>query len=314
MKNSTAQIVTVTLNPTIDRVLEVPGLQIGQHCKGQLRWREPAGKALNVSRALLTLGIRSTAVGLVGRGELAEFETFAKAAGFLSRFTPIAGASRENITLIDPVANTETHIRDVGPHITRNDLERLRDRLAGFRGPQHIVVFTGSLPPGLEPEDFGKLLEQCIGQRTRVAVDTSGAALKVAATHQLWLLKPNRQELCELANRQDMDLNAIGKFARFLSTSIEHVVVTLGPQGAIATTANRSVASRCPIDAARVVSTVGCGDTFLAGYLAMASSSANPETALATALAAATASAMNPRPAVFTREQFNALLPCVEPF
>ena len=313
MKNSTAQIVTVTLNPTIDRVLEVPQLRLGSHCQGQLRWREPAGKAFNVSRALAILGIRSTAIGFVGRENLAEFEAAAQAAGFIPRFTPIAKASRENITLIDPVANTETHIRDVGPQITRNDIERLHDRLAGFRGPRHIIVFTGSLAPGLECEDFGKLLDQCIAQHTRVAVDTSGAALKTAAMRKLWLLKPNRQELCELADRSEMDLDTIIEFARFLSQTIEHVVVTLGSQGAIALTAHRVLKSRCVIDVTRVVSTVGCGDTFLAGYLTAADSS-TPEQALPAALAAAAASALTPRPAVFTPEAFNRLLPHAEKF
>src|SRR5690606_34413800 len=147
-----------------DRVLEVPGFHVGGHLPGRMRSRIPSGKAFNVSRALGLLGIGNTAAGWMGREAVQLFETAGRAVGVRSRFTPIDAPARENITILDPKSDVETHIRDAGPALTPADLERLAHELSILSHPNAVVVFAGSTPPGVSAEQFGELVDLCIGK------------------------------------------------------------------------------------------------------------------------------------------------------
>lgn len=293
-------IVTITLNPTIDRVLEVPGFRIGGHLPGRMRWRAPSGKAFNVSRALGLLGVNSTAAGWVGRDAIESFETAARAAGVMPRFIPIDAPTRENITILDSKRNVETHIRDCGPDITDADLERLAHELTVLSHPNAVMVFSGSTPPGVSAERFGGLVDLCIEKGARVVVDTSREPLCVAARRRVWMVKPNLQELTELTGRGLRGEKAVVAAARELNARIPVVIVTMGERGACCLAEGRAYYGRAVLPHDRVCSTVGCGDAFLAGFLAdICSTEGTAESAFRQALAVAAASAMNDRPAMF---------------
>ena len=297
---SPQSVITVTLNPTIDRIIEVPGFRVGGHLRGRLRSRLPAGKAFNVSRALAALGVPSTAMGWVGQDAAKAFEEAADRAGLATRFTPIGGPTRENITITDPEGSGETHIRDTGPMVTDDDVRRLSGELATRADENALFVFTGSCAPGLAPDRFGDLLDTCIGAGARVVVDGSGEALRVAAAKPLWMIKPNLQELADLVGRNLQNDHAIVAAARDLSESISIVVVTLGSRGAWCFAGGTELRGRVPLAADRIRSTVGCGDAILAGFLADSRSQEGTiDSALSAGLAVAAASAMNEKPAVF---------------
>jgi 1-phosphofructokinase len=293
-------IVTVTLNPTIDRIIEVPGFHVGGHDKGRLRSRLPAGKAINVSRAMSALGCSSTATGWVGSDSAAMFELAVKDCGIAARFVPIAGSTRENITIIDPVGQTETHIRDAGPAVTEDDIRRLSAELASIAGPNVVLVFTGSCAPGLSDQQFGALLKSGIDRGARVVVDSSGEPLRVAARLPLWLIKPNLLELGELLGYQVSHETEIVEAGRRLNEHISVVLVTMGEGGAMCFADGRALKGRATVPPDRVRSTVGCGDAMLAGFLA---ATTRPGwligDAFRQALAVSAASAMTDQPAVF---------------
>ncbi len=291
-------IVTVTLNPTIDRIIEVPGFQIGGHDKGRLQSRLPAGKAINVSRAMSVLGCVSTAAGWVGSESTAMFELAAKDCGVAARFVPIAGPTRENITIIDPIGHTETHIRDVGPTVTEDDIRRLSDELVSTAGPDVVVVFTGSCAPGLSADRFGEILKSCIDRGARVVVDSSGEPLRVAAGLPLWLIKPNLLELGELLGYQISHESEIVEAGRRLNQHISVVLITMGERGAMCFAEGRVLKGRAVVPSELVRSTVGCGDAMLAGFLAATSRPGGEiEDAFRQALAVSAASAMTDQPA-----------------
>lgn len=303
-------IVTVTLNPTLDRVIEVSGLRLGGHLKGRLRSITPAGKAFNVACAYTALGGRARAIGWVGRDSAASFARAADEAGVENAFTVIEGATRQNITLIDPdTGGTETHIREAGPTVTERDIAALARALEAVSRQGTVVVFTGSAAPGLAPAMFGRLLDDCIGRGARVVVDTSGDLLHEAARRRLWLLKPNLLELEELTGTATVEDDTVIEAGWALASAIELVIVTAGERGAWCLARQAGWYGHVAMTASDVRSTVGCGDAFLAGFLhAHCHDGRSIDEALGRALAVASASAMTDRPAAFDAGTVRRLL------
>lgn len=279
--------------------MEVPGLRVGEHLKGRVRSHMPAGKAFNVSRAMAALGVSSRAMGFLGRDAIAAFDLSARLAGIETDWTPIAGRTRENLTLVDPIGGTATHIRDAGPLIQREDLARLTDDLEKCVGANDLVVFCGSLPPGVTCDDFVALIAQCRRIGALVAVDTSGAALRAAATQDLWLIKPNREELAELLDRPVRDEASLLEAGRELNQRFPIVLVTAGAEGAYAFQKGHIWRATLTLPPDSIRSTVGCGDTFLAGFLAAHQRGLPMADSLADATATAAASALSDLPASF---------------
>lgn len=303
-----AAIVTVSLNPAIDRIIEVPGLALGEHKVGRLVTRLPAGKAVNVSRALAILGAPSVATGFVGREELAMFERSLDPAAIRSDFIPVHGSTRENITLVDPLAHRETHVRDVGFEVREADRAILREKLSKLCAPGVMVVFAGSLPQGVTAADFASLVQDCIEAGANVAVDTSGEALLAAARLPLWLIKPNEVELSEVSQASVSTEAQLLDAGRRLAARIRNVVVSRGREGVVCFAGSSVWKGRVDISPDRVRNTVGCGDCLLAGYLAATLQGGDAAEACRCALAAATASAVSVESSRFNMQDVVAFL------
>lgn len=293
-------IITVTLNPTIDRIIEVPGLRIGGHLQGRMRSRIVAGKAINVCRAMSLLDVPSTGIGWVGQDTLDDFNREMQRAGCIAAFTAIPGHTRENITLIDPHAGSETHVRDTGPEISPESIAALQSSLAAHARPGNTLVFNGSIPPGVSARQFGNLLDQCLAANAQVVVDTSGAALHEAHLRPLLLIKPNSSELADLFGTAPMDHASAVAAARQLARHIRIVLVSMGGQGAICVSGGKCWQAHTPPLPRRVHSTVGCGDVMLGAFLAAHVGKGQPiPSSLQLAVAAASASALHEQPAQF---------------
>jgi 1-phosphofructokinase len=268
MPDKVSVIVTVALNAAFDRILRVPDLQVGAHVRGSLISVQPAGKATNVARLLGLLGTPCILTGFVGEGDRPRFERSFQGSPVRVDLIETAGATRENITLIDPARGTETHIRDAGFALTADDLDRLARRLSDLAGQGAYVVFSGSLPPEMEAEAFARLLEVCQAKGARVAVDSSGPGL-AAIRHRrgLWLIKPNREELAELAGRPVRTEDDVRAAAAALLEHVEQIVVTLGAEGALLVTRDGAWRARPHIGTRAVIKTVGSGDALMAGFV-----------------------------------------------
>ncbi len=311
MTTAPDRIIAVALNPAIDRVIEVPNLAIGAHQVARLLSRDPAGKAVNLAKGLALLEVPSVLTGLVGAAESDYYARDAAAYGVPMQMLPVAGHTRENITLIDPAGRTETHLRDRGFVVQPGELAALRRGLAGMAGPDATFVFSGSLPEGIAPAEFADLLAICRQGGARLAVDVSGPALAVAVEADPWLIKPNRQELQDLLGRRlpaTGDLLAAGAD---LARRVDQVLVSCGPDGAYLFSAGAAWHGRCDVAADRIASTVGCGDALLAGFLAGLHKGLDLPGALRLALAAAAATAMSPT-ALFDRKAMDAMRPRAE--
>jgi 1-phosphofructokinase family hexose kinase len=273
----------------------------------------PAGKAFNVSRTLAALGVPNVAMGLLGRESLETFDAAARLAGIGTEWTPIAARTRENLTLIDPISSTATHIRDAGPTISKEELDHLSRQLRENCRPGVLVVFCGSLPPGVMAEQLANLIRACHASGARIAVDTSGDPLRRAAECELYLLKPNAQELAELLGRKPADMDETIEAGRTLAKRFPIVIITLGEHCAYAFAGSEAWHARAPVAPEVIRSTVGCGDAFLAGFIASHQQGAALEVALAHAVAVSAASAMTDLPASFADQDRVALLESITP-
>jgi len=290
MPRQTPTIICVALNPCWDRTLEVAGLKIGRHQRGRLLSVQPAGKAVNVARLLDALGTPSVLTGFVGAGDRDRFaDSFAKTSVRLELFEA-AGRTRENVTLVDPDRKADTHIRDAGAPLAEEDLAHLTKKLGILAGKGAYVLFTGSLTPGMDVKTFAGLLRVCCEKGARVAVDSSGPGLEaVGRAKDLWLVKPNRDELAEMTGAPaDSDAD-IRTAAETLRPGIDEVAVTLGAEGAMVFAREGAWRAKPHTDPDAVVNTVGAGDAFLAGYVHHHARGEPPEACLRHAVACGTA-------------------------
>lgn len=328
-------IVTVTLNPAIDRVVVAEQFKIGAHQQARRLGWYPAGKGINVSRVLATLGTRSVATGFVGAHDLALFEEFLERRGrgrVVMQLLIVPGRTRENITIMDPVLDTETHIRDEGFRAPRDAVRRATSKIEMLARPGRVVVFAGSLPPGVSPGDLRSMLHVCQDEGARIVVDTSGANLAAVRDERVWMLKLNHHELAELTGMPTDDEAAVFAAARAVclprvSTDHDHrpaaetdtgggpaggaeyVVVTRGGAGAVLVSRDVELTARVFVHPGRIANTVGSGDSLLAGILHAWSRGQGWRAAMTSGVAVATANAVSREPGTLSLddvEEFTA--------
>jgi 1-phosphofructokinase family hexose kinase len=246
-------IITVTPNPAVDRTVAVPALVRGEVLRASAPVVEASGKGVNVAKALLANGHAAKAV-LVSDGQLAYL---LRAAGVPFEAAMIDQAVRTNVSLLEP-DGTVTKVNEPGPELSEEERRRLLDMTLAAGG--RLIAASGSLPPGVPSDFYAELVDQAT---VRVAVDTSGPALKAVLPARPWLVKPNLDELAELVGRRPQTLADVVEAAH--SIEAETVLVSLGVDGALLLGRNGAVHGEVVVDRPR--NTVGAGDALLAGFL-----------------------------------------------
>jgi 1-phosphofructokinase family hexose kinase len=300
-------MIAVSLNPSIDRGIEVPNFTIGAHQQGRHLFRRPAGKGVNLARTLGALHIPTMLIGFIGKRQQEYFERYINNDFVSCQLFAAEGKTRENITILDPENKVETHIRDQGFEITLADINKLRKKLALLAKPDTIVAFSGSLPPGMNTEDFLELVQICQIQEAHVCVDCSGSALKACLPLGLWMIKPNREELGELLGREIGDEAQIVTAGEELKKRITVALISLGAEGACLFSPQGNFRGKIDIDPAKIKNTVGAGDAMLAGFLAGIAKGKDARDCFAFALATATASTLSRVPGDIRLETLNKL-------
>jgi 1-phosphofructokinase len=317
-------IVTFTANPSLDRTVALPGpLARGEVQRAVSVSQESGGKGVNVSRALVASGLESLAVlpGADNDPVLAGLRE--SGVPFVS--LPIGEPLRTNVALTEPGGVT-TKINEPGPLLDADQQESLMKLLVESSRGASWVVLAGSLPPGF-PADFyatvaRRLRSAADGTAPQIAVDSSGAPLAAAVfsdspssdglsgdeagngSGKPDLLKPNAEELAELAaaagfaspaTADELEADpaaAAAAAAAVVRSGVGAVLATLGSKGAVLVTADGAwLATHPPVAA---VSTVGAGDSALAGYLLAQGQGAAPADCLRQAVAHGAAAASLP--------------------
>jgi len=264
------KIVTVGLCPSWDTVCRFEGIDWGEHKTVSSASSRPAGKALNISQALAWMGQQNIAAGLWGRDD---FEQMLKAMRSLGRLvkvkmTAVDGGTRRNITVVDTVNDREMHLRNRCELASKKALRKLEADLRAIVSKGSVCVFAGVMPEDEFVGDVVRIIKSCRERGARIVVDTYGDALKrILETGAVWMIKPNVEELRELLGRQVTDSPAgLVKAGRKLLDKVEVVLISRGRKGGVVVTKKGAWQGRC-VGHSRVLSTVGCGDFLLAGFL-----------------------------------------------
>ena len=259
-------IVTLTLNPSVDRTIFIDRLELGAVTRVDRATVEPAGKGVNVARALHANGVATRAVIPVGGNEGAVEHEMLTGEGLDVVAVPIAGAIRSNVSVVERDGRV-TKLNEPGPRLTGDEVERLLSAAAEGVGRGDWLVVSGSMPPGVSPDVYGELTTRIRTSGGRIAVDTSGPPLGTAIDHAADLVKPNLGEAEEWAEAPLATLGDVVDTAhRMLQRGVGAVLASLGQAGAVLVT--RDVALHGLVEVDEVRNTVGAGDALLAGYLA----------------------------------------------
>lgn len=282
-----AKILTITLNPALDLTVRVPHLEPGEVNRSQALLSHAAGKGLNVAQVLADLGHSLTVSGFLGEDNQQAFNALFARRGFADAFIRVPGETRSNIKLAEDDGRV-TDINGPGPHV--NDLAQhaLLDKLDHIAASHDAVVVAGSLPRGVSAQWLRELVLRLKALGCKVILDTSGEALKEGLRAGPWLVKPNAEELSEaLGHPVSSVASQVAAATELQTLGISHVVISHGADGV-----NWFSRGTQPLQAlppkVRVASTVGAGDSLLAGMVHGLISGHSPEQTLrsATAIAA----------------------------
>lgn len=258
------QVVTVTLNPAIDRTLVVRNFEAGRVHRVESETSTAGGKGVNVAAALAKAGHSVAATGFLGRENPRVFEQLFSSLGISDHFVRIAGSTRSGIKVTDPDLQQTTDLNFPGAAPSAADSTALRETIADLQADWFVLA--GSLPPGVPPFFYRDLTARLKSRGGRVAVDASGEALRFALEARPDLIKPNVHELEELVGHPlPTPTDVVTAARQLVAQGIGCVVVSMGADGACFVTRDEALVAIPP--ATDIRTTVGAGDAMVAGIL-----------------------------------------------
>ncbi len=281
-------IYTMTLNPAIDFLTQVPELQVGTLNRATDEQYFAGGKGINVSRVIKRLGVENIALGFIG-GFTGEFikEQLAQEK-IATNFTRVTGTSRINVKVH---GQSETAINTSGPAVTAAELEQLLNQLDQLK-TKDIVVISGSTPKNVPKSYLLEMVQRIHATGAQFILDVEGLVLLDALPYQPLLLKPNQDELAELFGEHALTAAQIDEYGhQLVAKGAQHVIVSLGGAGAILYTSQGKYRADPVIGT--VKNTVGAGDSVVAGFVATWQQSHDALTSFKYGVAAGTATAFH---------------------
>lgn len=260
-------IVTVTMNPAVDKSAAVEHVERDTKLRCGAVRRDPGGGGINVSRAVSRLGGSSEALYLAG-GPMGEYlDRLLTNEGIEHRGLEIAGVTRENLTVTERSSGGQYRFGMPGPSVTNRECQAMLDAVGESVRSGGYVIGSGSLPPGAPDSFYAELAAVVKGADASFVVDTTGSALAQAIAEGVFLTKPNVDELSAMSGGRDMEDPEIRKAAVDVVSSgkADHVVVSLGAGGALYVSevgAKQLAAPTVPIR-----SRIGAGDSMVGGIV-----------------------------------------------
>ncbi len=287
-------MVTLCMNPSIDISTSVERVMPIRKLRCTAAKRDPGGGGINVARVVRRLGADVTAIYPTGGATGQLLRRLVDREGVQSLTVYAAEEIREDFTVLEQVTDSQYRFVLPGPQLAEREWRECLEVVASFKGRSQYVVASGSLPPGV-PEDFyGRIARVAKDMGAKVILDTSGPPLQAALEEGVYLIKPSLRELSELGHTQLEGQAAWLEASRNLLCRgrVEIVALTLGDQGALLVT--RDQAWRAQPLRIKPVSAVGAGDSFLGGLVWSLVSDHSLETAFRYGSAAGSAAVLAP--------------------
>ncbi|MDC5852185.1 1-phosphofructokinase [Vibrio europaeus] len=259
----TNKVVTITLNPALDLTGSLNSLSVGSVSLVEKSNLHAAGKGVNVAKVLSDLGAEVTVTGFLGKDNPELFHQLFDDIQVNNEFVEVQGATRINVKLVE--ANGQvSDINFPGVHVTQEEIDRFEQTLFRLAETHDYFVLAGSLPGGVSPEQCAAWIEKLHQQGKKVLFDSSKKALRSGIEAQPWLIKPNDEELSDLFGEHLSTPEQCQTAAQTLSNKgIANIVVSMGADGVMWFNQGQWLHAQPP--RMNVVSTVGAGDTLVAG-------------------------------------------------
>lgn len=283
-------ILTITLNPSVDRRYVVNGFEKGKVFRAEEVQYTPGGKGINVTKVIKSLGEPVMATGFLGgrSGEYIKDEL--DSMDIQHNFIGINGETRSCIAILSE-DKSQTEVLEGGPNISEEEIENFFEMYSDVIRDCEIICASGSLPEGLGMDTYRKLIDIAKEHEKKFILDTSGEALKLGAKGAPFLVKPNKEELEKLVGHNISNEDEIAEGAKhLLDKGINIVVVSLGSEGAMAFSGDYAYKVKVP--KVNAVNPVGSGDSMVAGFSVSILRKYDFETMLRLAAACGTANAM----------------------
>lgn len=289
-----SRFVTLTFNPALDLSTTTERVVDTHKLRCAPAQRHPGGGGINVARVLHRLGADCVALYPAGGPAGERLRHLLDDEQVRSRCVPIAAETRESFSVHELASGRDWRFLLPGPALLPAEWQACWDALAALAGGGGWLVVSGSLPPGAPPDCHARLAQLARERRWRLAVDTSGPALAAALAEGVYLVKPSLRELRELSGQALLAPRDWLAAARGLVHDGRAAVValSLGAEGALLVT--REAALRATGLAVHVASTIGAGDSFMAGLLWAMDAGEPPAEALRYAIGAGAAALLAP--------------------
>ena len=256
-------IVTVTMNPAIDKTVEIERLRHGGLNRIQKVEYDAGGKGINVSKTIRELGGKSVAMGFLAGNSGKTIANVLGEKGIENDFVWVEGETRTN-TKVYEKDGTLTELNEPGPAVTEAAVEKLLEKLEEYAGKDTLFVLSGSIPDGVPKDIYARITRRVHEKGSRVLVDADGELFRIALEARPDMIKPNRVELEELFGlAADACDEELWKAARSLQNQrIETIAVSMGKEGAMFFIGEYQ--AKCPALSVKIHSTVGAGDAMVA--------------------------------------------------
>ncbi len=294
MDNSMKKIITLTVNPAIDKSTTVNGIKPNSKLRCAAPAFEPGGGGINVSRVIGELGGTSLCTYLAGGPTGVRLKEMLSAANILQQIIPIQGWTRENLAVTDVSNNQQFRFGMPGPEVLEEEWKITLIHLEAILPDGDFLVASGSLSPGMPVDFFAKVARIAKSKQVKFILDTSGEPLSKGLEEGVFLLKPNLGELSNLCGVRSISYSELETLAyNFLKNNpCDIMVVSLGPQGALLVTREASEYIQAPV--VHQKSTIGAGDSMVAGMVVAMARGASVSEMARFGVACGTAATMTP--------------------
>ncbi len=283
-------VITLTLSPAFDMHCYTENFAAESENLVRVTSRCAGGKGVNISRALRAGGVQSTALAVLGEDNARAFAAELSRDGIALCALSVPGRIRENIT-VHTKSGTETRISFPAPSVGADLLDRVLDALDGELTDDTVLTLTGRIPDGVDTDAVMQFLEKVTLRGVRTVIDSKSFTLAQLVQARPWLIKPNGQEISDYLSRTVSDFDQVADAARALHASgIANVLVSLGDKGAMLA-CDAGVFVAVP-PAITPLSTIGAGDSTVAGFLCATADGADAKECLARAVAFGTAACL----------------------
>lgn len=257
-------IVTVTMNPAIDKTVDIDQLECGGLNRIKHVELDAGGKGINVSKTIHELGGNSIATGFIAGNTGKVIQNVMEEWQIQNDFIEVSGETRTNTKVFEKSGEL-TELNEPGPVVSEADIQALLEKLDGYAAEGTLFVLAGSVPSGVEKDIYGKIIERVHRKGAKVLLDADGELFAKALEAKPDIIKPNRVELEQyaamdyIASEQELVLIA----EKLMKKGIGMVVVSMGKRGAIFLKEEYRV--KCQGLKVKAHSTVGAGDAMVAG-------------------------------------------------